>query len=207
MSSERVVHVVEDDIGFRRSLVRLLGAAGFTLATYESASGFLKVAPELSVGCVLLDIRMPEMDGLEIQARLNELGFPLPIIMMTGHADVQTVVRAIKAGAWDVIEKPFDNDRFFNAVERALALSGQASRDREAAEALDKVTALAAHERKVLDGLVAGRSNQVIAHELGINERAVEIHRVRLIESLGTRITIEAVRLAAMATLATDKRP
>jgi two-component system response regulator FixJ len=207
MSGERIVHVVEDDAGFRRSLVRLLGAAGFTVTTYESAPGFLETAPRLSAGCVLLDIRMPEMDGFELQARLNDLGFPLPIIMMTGHGDVQTLVRAIKAGAWDVVEKPFDDEGFFAAIERALALSGRASREREAGEALNKVAALSPHERKVLDGLMAGKPNKVIAQESSISERTVEVHRVRLIERLGIGSTAEAVRLAAMANLAIGNRP
>jgi len=206
MSCERIVHVVEDDAGFRRSLVRLLGAAGFTVTTYESAPGFLKTAPRLSAGCVLLDIRMPGMDGFELQARLSDLGFPLPIIMMTGHGDVQTVVRAIKAGAWDVFEKPFDDERLLAAIEQALELSGRVSREREAAEGLEKVAALSPCERKVLDGLMAGKSNKVIAQECSISELTLELHRMRLIERLGAGSTDEAVRLAAMASLAIGNR-
>ena len=205
-SDQRVIHVVEDDAAIRRSLERLLGSAGFSPVLYESAVGFLGAAQGLSTGCVLLDIRMPDMDGLELQTRLNRLGFALPIIVMTGHGDVQIAVQAMKAGALDFIEKPFDDDRLLGAIEQALALSGRVSRDREMAEALDKAAALSPREREVLDGLVAGKPNKVIAYGLGISVRTVEVHRARMLERLGTRSTAEAIRLGVMATLAVDVR-
>ncbi len=204
MSDERVVHVVEDDAAVRRSLERLLGSAGLSSVLYESALGFLDAVPRLSTGCVLLDVRMPEMDGLELQAQLNRLDFLLPVIVMTGHGDVQTAGRAMKAGALDFIEKPFDDERLLAAIEHALALSGRVSRDRGAAEALDKIATLSPREREVLDGLVAGKPNKLIAYSLGIGTRTVEVHRARMLERLGTRSTAEAIRLAVMATLAAD---
>src|ERR1700737_1062254 len=129
METEHTVHVVDDDPAVRRSLEQLLESAGFRSVIYETAPGFLDAAPTLTAGCVLLDIRMPEMDGLELQARLNRLGFRPSVIVMTGHGDVQTAVRAMKAGAVDFIEKPFDDERLIAAIEAALAGSGQVSRD------------------------------------------------------------------------------
>lgn len=163
--------------------------------------------PGLSAGCVLLDIRMPEMDGLELQAQLNLLGVPLPVIVMTGHGDVQTAVRAMKAGAPDFIEKPFDDERLIAAIDQALARSGRVSREWEAAEALAKIGALRPREREVLNGLVAGKPSKVIAFGLGISVRNVEVHRARMLERLGTRSTAEAIRLAVMASLAPDGPP
>ncbi|HXA35088.1 MAG TPA: response regulator, partial [Steroidobacteraceae bacterium] len=172
---------------------------------YETAPGFLDSAPTLTAGCVLLDIRMPEMDGLELQARLNRLGFRLSVIVMTGHGDVPTAVRAMKAGAVDFIEKPFDDERLIAAIEAALAGSGLVSRDREAAEAAERI-ALSRREREVLDALVAGRQSKVIAHDLGLSVRTVEVHRARMMERLGTSRFAEAVRLAVLAGLAPGNR-
>jgi two-component system, LuxR family, response regulator FixJ len=207
MNDERIVYVVEDDAAVRRSLERLLGSAGFSSILYETARDFLDAAPGLSAGCVLLDIRMPEMDGLELQTQLNSLGFLLPIIVMTGHGDVQTAVRAMKAGAHDFIEKPFDDERLLSAIDQALALVGGVSREREAAEARDKTATLSPREREVLEGLVRGKPNKVIAYDLGISVRTVEVHRARMLERLGTRSTAEAIRLAVMASLAVHGRP
>jgi two-component system, LuxR family, response regulator FixJ len=207
MNDERIVYVVEDDAAVRRSLERLLGSAGFSSVLYENARDFLDAAPGLSAGCVLLDIRMPEMDGLELQSRLNSLGFLLPVIVMTGHGDVQTAVRAMKAGAHDFIEKPFDDERLLSAIDQALALAGRGSRKREAAEARDKTATLSPREREVLEGLVGGKPNKVIAYDLGISVRTVEVHRAHMLERLGTRSTAEAIRLAVMATLAVHGRP
>ncbi len=180
MRNGGIVHIVEDDVAVRRSLEALLGAADFSSVSYESAFSFLDAAPRLLVGCVLLDIRMPEMDGLELQARLNSLGFPLPIVMMTGHGDVQTAMRAMQAGAHDVIEKPFDDERLLAAIDHTLALSARLAREREAVEAVSKIAALSPREREVLDGLMAGKPSKVIAYDLGISVRTVEVHRARM---------------------------
>jgi two-component system, LuxR family, response regulator FixJ len=201
MTAERTVHVVDDDAAVRRSLERLLDAAGFRAVSYETPMAFLASAPGLSSGCVLLDVRMPGMDGLTLQARLAKLDNHLPVVVMTGQGDVQTAVRAMKAGAVDFIEKPYDDEVLVKAIELALSLPRQSDRNREAAEAAQRVAALSPRERQVLDALVAGRPNKVIAYDLGISARTVEVHRTRMMERLGVRQLAEAIRLAVMARL------
>jgi two-component system response regulator FixJ len=201
MTAERTVHVVDDDAAVRRSLERLLDAAGFRAVSYETPMAFLASAPGLSSGCVLLDVRMPGMDGLTLQARLAKLDNHLPVVVMTGQGDVQTAVRAMKAGAVDFIEKPYDDEVLVTAIELALSLPRQSDRNREAAEAALRVAALSPRERQVLDALVAGRPNKVIAYDLGISARTVEVHRARMMERLGIRQLAEAIRLAVMARL------
>jgi len=205
MTTERTVHIVDDDADVLRSLERLLLAAGFTPVLYKSAFAVMDAASGLSAGCLLLDVRMAGMDGPELQARLNDRGIVLPVIVMTGQGDVPTAVRAMKAGAVDFIEKPFDDERLLAAIESALAGIGRTERDREAAQAAQRVAGLSRRKRQVLDGLVAGRPNKVIAYDLGISVRTVEVHRARMLERLGTRHTAEAIRLAVMATLVAPK--
>jgi two-component system response regulator FixJ len=159
---------------------------------------FLAVAPGLSSGCVLLDVRMPGMDGLTLLAKLDN---HLPVVVMTGQGDVQTAVRAMKAGAVDFIEKPYEDEVLIKAIELALLLPRQSDRNREASEAAQRVAALSPRERQVLDALVAGRPNKVIAYDLGISARTVEVHRARMMERLGVRQLAEAIRLAVMARL------
>jgi two-component system, LuxR family, response regulator FixJ len=202
MPTERIVHVVDDDADVRRSLERLLLSAGFTPVLYESGFAVLDAASGLSAGCVLLDLRMPGVDGLALQAKLNDLGIRLPVILMTGQGDVPTAVRAMKAGAVDFIEKPFDDERLLTSIELAVAGERGGGRDREALEAAQRIVLLSPRERQVLDGLVAGHPNKVIAHDLGISVRTVEVHRARMLQRLGTRRAAEAIRLAVMATLA-----
>jgi two-component system response regulator FixJ len=160
METEPTIHIVEDDGAVRRSLECLLHAAGFKSMAYKTALSFLDAAPEVSAGCVLLDVRMPEMDGLELQARLNRLGCPLPVIVMTGGGEVEDAVRAMKAGAVDFIEKPFDDERLFGAIEEALTMSGRSTRNRETAEAAERIGTLSRRERQVLDALSAGRPSR-----------------------------------------------
>jgi two-component system response regulator FixJ len=199
---EGTIHIVDDDAAVRRSLVRLLDAADFQSVSYESPIEFLEAAPGLSGGCVLLDIKMPGMDGLQVQARLAELGSTLPVIMVTGQGDVQTAVRAMKAGAVDFIEKPYDEDMLLRAVGSALARPSLTDREREAADAATRIAALSPREREVLEALVAGHPNKVIAFDLGISVRTVEVHRARMMERLGVRQLAEAIRLAVTARLA-----
>lgn len=204
---DRTVHVVDDDPAVRRSLERLLDAAGFHVVSYQSPAAFLNAASGLSAGCVLLDIRMPGVDGLEVQARLNRLRVNLPVIVMTGHGDVPSAVRAMKAGAVDFLEKPFDDETLLNAIGGAFA---KASRliggDREAVRAAQRIATLSPREREVLDALLAGRQNKVIAFDLNISVRTVEVHRARMMERLGTKQFADAIRLAVMATLAPRNR-
>lgn len=202
MPTERIVHVVDDDADVRRSLERLLLSAGFTPLLYDGGLAVLDAVSGLSAGCVLVDVWMPGMDGLELQAKLNDLEIRLPVIVMTGHGDVPTAVRAMKIGAVDFIEKPFDGERLLASIELALAEAPRPDREREALEAAQRIALLSPRERQVLDGLVAGQPNKVIAHDLGISVRTVEVHRARMLQRLGTRQTAEAIRLAVMATLA-----
>jgi two-component system, LuxR family, response regulator FixJ len=206
METERAVHVVDDHAGVRRSLETLLRSAGFGCISYESALAFLESMQEPSAGCVLVDVRMPEMDGFELQARLNRIGCGLPIILMTAQGDVELAVRAMKAGAVDFIEKPFDDERLIAAIDAAHSGSGRRAADREVAEAAERIASLSPRERQVLDGLLAGRQSKVIAYDLGISLRTVEAHRARLMERLGTRRLAEAIRLAVLAGLAPDRR-
>jgi two-component system, LuxR family, response regulator FixJ len=206
MSADRTVHVVDDDDAVRRSLERLLDAAGFRVVSYDSSMAFLEAARRLSAGCVLLDIQMPGVDGLEVQARLNRLGVTLPVIVMTAHGDVARAVQAMKAGAVDFLEKPFDDETLLNGIEAALARAKRRVGDRETVEAGQRIATLSPREREVLDGLMAGRPNKVIAFDLGISVRTVEVHRARMMERLGTRQLADAVRLAVLAKLAPPRR-
>lgn len=197
------VHIVDDEPAVRRSLARLLQSAGFGTAHYQSGSAFLAAARAgLSTGCLLLDVRMPGMDGLEVQSRLNELRSSLPVIVMTGHGDVQTAVRAMKGGAADFIEKPVIADVLFRAIEEAQSGGRRRARQREAAQAAERIDTLSPRERQVLEALAAGHSNKMIAYDLNLSVRTVEVHRARMLERLGTHSLAEAVRLMVMATLA-----
>jgi two-component system response regulator FixJ len=193
------VHVVDDDAAVRDSLRFLLQASGFSVCTHASAEAFLAVAADVA-GCVLTDVRMPEMDGLEMQRRLNERGVRLPVIMMTGQADVPVAVRAMKAGAVDFLEKPVDDALLVDAVGRALA-AGRRSREAAsaAAAAARLLGDLTPREREVLDLLVAGLPNKAIALELGASPRTIEVHRARILEKLAVRSLPELVRLVLAA--------
>jgi two-component system response regulator FixJ len=191
-----LVHVIDDDEAVRDSLGVLLESAGFAIQTYDSAAAFLDVAITLAAGCVLTDVRMPELDGLALQRRLNELGVRLPVIVMTGHGDVPIAVEALKAGAVDFLEKPFDDSHLFNAVQSALAASQRNSE--QAASVADisaRLASLTPREREVLDGLVAGNPNKTIAYDLGTSPRTVEVHRARVMEKMSARSLPELVRM------------
>jgi two-component system response regulator FixJ len=207
MPDERTVHVVDDDPAFLRSMEALLDSAGFATRIYDSAPAVLNAASQLSGGCMLLDVQMPGMNGLELQASLHELGVRLPVIVMTGQGDVATAVHAMKAGAVDFIEKPFDDDLLLMAIETALAAAaGQASRERTIGDAAALIATLSPRERQVLGGIVAGRSTKMIAHHIGISPRTVEVHRAHMLERLGIRSIAEAIRLAVMAGLGSAVR-
>ena len=202
MLNERIVHVVDDDPAFRRSVEVLLESAGFVTRAYDSALAVLNATSQLSGGCMLLDIQMPGMNGFEVQARLNELDIRLPVIVMTGQGDVATAVRAMKAGAVDFVEKPFDDDLLLMTIETALATAaGRVSRERTIGDAAALIAMLSPRERQVLEGILGGRSTKMIAHDLGISARTVEIHRAHMLERLRTRSIAEAIRLAVMAGL------
>jgi two-component system, LuxR family, response regulator FixJ len=196
---ERTVHVVDDDAAVRRSLEWLLESAALHAVTYDTPSAFLDSAPNLVPGCLLIDIKMPSMDGLEVQALLRRRHVLLPVIVMTAHGDVQSAVRAMKAGAVDFIEKPYQDDVLLNAIEAALARVERAYLGSETADAARRIARLTRREREVLTALVMGHANKVIAYDLGISIRTVEVHRARMMERLGVRQFAEAVRLAVLA--------
>jgi two-component system, LuxR family, response regulator FixJ len=199
---ERIVYIVDDDAGVRRALERLLRAAGLTPVAFKTAFAFLDVSQTLPFGCLLLDVRMPGMDGLQLQARLNELGPFLPVVVMTGEGGVADAVRAMKAGAIDFIEKPFEDVSLLAAIEAALERGTAPDRDRASVVAARRLAQLSTREREVLDALVAGCPNKVIAADLGISIRTVEVHRARMLQRLGTPRLADAIRLAVIASLA-----
>jgi two-component system response regulator FixJ len=201
MAAERIVYIVDDDVAIRRSLERLLGAADFQAVSYATPAEFLAVAGHLPAGCVLMDLRMPEMNGLEVQAHLLQNKVELPVIMVTAQGDVQSAVRAMKAGAVDFIEKPYGDDALIAAIESALKLGAPQDRVDETAAATALVDTLSPRERQVLAALMAGHSNKIIAFDLGISVRTVEVHRARMMDRLGVRQLAEAVRLAVLARL------
>jgi two-component system response regulator FixJ len=202
MTSERVVHVVDDDAAIRRAMVRLLRSEGLTTVTYDSAQAVLNGASSLSFGCILLDLQMPGMDGLQLLARLSELGIELPVIVVTGHGDVATAVKAMKAGAVDFIEKPIDEVQLLAAIDAALKEKKSAARNRAVARAIEQMALLSPRERQVLEAIAIGRPNKLIAYDLGISVRTVEVHRAHMLDRLGVRYIGEAIRIAVMASLA-----
>lgn len=205
MPTERTIHVVDDDAAVRNSLERLLGSMGFATVIYATPDAFLLAAPHLSGGCVLLDVKMPGISGLEVQARLRTIGFVPPIIVITGQGDIQTAVLAMKAGAFDFLEKPYEDEVLLVAIEAALAASPD-DHIHQAVDSAQRIARLSPREREVLDALVAGAPNKVIAFDLGLSVRTVEVHRARMMERLGTRQLAEAIRLAVLATLAPAPR-
>lgn len=203
MTVERAVHVIDDDAAVRRSLDLLLGAAGFRVVCYGAVAPFLAIAPRLLPGCVLLDLRMADMDGLQLQARLLELEVRLPVVVMTGQGDVQSAVSAMKLGAVDFIEKPYSDHVLIGSVEAALARAGRPDSSGEAEHAAERIAQLSRRERQVLEALVAGHSNKVIAFDLGLSVRTVEVHRARMLARLGVRQFADAIRIAVLARMAT----
>ena len=154
---------------------------------------------------MIVDVSIPGMEGLELLARLSDLGVRLPVILMTVHGEVPTIVRAMKIGPINLIDKPLDDERLHACVELAMAEIVHAARDREALEAAQRIALLSPREHQVLDGLAAGQPNKMIAFHLGISVRTVEVHRARMLNRLGTRLTAEAIRLAVIA--ASRRRP
>jgi two-component system response regulator FixJ len=199
MVAERVIYIVDDDPAVRRSLERLLDAADFQTVSYATPQAFLDVALSLSVGCALVDLRMPGMNGLEVQEQLYLMKAELPIILMTGQGDVQSAVRAMKAGAADFIEKPYSDDALITAIKSALKGSMRKDRTDDIAAAAAQIDTLSLRERQVLEALVAGHPPKIIAFDLGISVRTVEVHRARMMHRLGVRQFAEAVRLSVIA--------
>jgi len=200
MPGDRLIYLVDDDEAVRDSLSLLLETTGFTVRCFASAREFLAVASSLRPGVVISDIQMPEMDGLQLQQRLNELGCSFPLVIMTGHADVPLAVQAIKAGALDLIEKPFAADAILNVAAAALDLLA-ARNDGEplTTAAAARLALLTPREREVLESLLAGLPNKSIAYDLAISPRTVEIHRARVMDKMGARSVSELVQLSLAA--------
>ena len=200
MAEAPLVHVVDDDASVRDSLMVLLESAGYAVRAYDSAVAFLQAASDRTAGCVLTDVQMPELNGLELQRRMSEQGIRLPVIVMTGHGDVPIAVEAMKAGAADFLEKPFDDEQLLTAVSGAVAINRRV-RDEAAAVAdtMRRLATLTPREREVLDHLVAGQPNKTIAYDLGSSPRTVEVHRARVMEKMGARSLPELVRMTIAA--------
>lgn len=201
MTEARLVHLVDDDEAIRRSASFVLRTGGFAVKTYASGVELLGAGP-LADGCVLIDVRMPGMDGLEVQQALKARGTLLPVIVMTGHGDIAVAVQAMKAGAVDFIEKPFEKAVLVAALEEGfarLAAAGRVSGRRDEAAARLKV--LTPREIEVLEGLVRGHPNKTIAYDLGISTRTAEVHRANVMTKLGVASLSEALRIAFAAGL------
>lgn len=200
MSSNAVVHLIDDDEDVRRALAFLLGTTGLAVRVYESASAFLDHAGTSLTGCVVTDVRMPGIDGLELLRRLNASGVTLPVVIMTGHADVPLAVEAMKLGAVDFIEKPFPDDILLGAIEVALARSGKAGRDSaETEQVRSRLQSLTPRETEVLKGLLTGHPNKTIAYDLGLSPRTVEVHRANVMTKMGASSLPDLVRMTLMA--------
>ena len=190
-----VVHVIDDNDGVRDALTLLLTEAGFTVRSYRTGTDFLAAMPTIAPGCVVTDIRMPGIDGLELQQKLQELKSTLPIIFITGHGDVPMAVQALRAGALDFIEKPFNESALVEAVRSAIRIGGQGHDFGVAEGEIQlRINSLTPREREVLDCLVLGRPNKITAFELGISVRTVEVHRARIMQKMEARSLSELIR-------------
>jgi len=200
MPSEGLVHVIDDDEAMRDSLSFLLGSARLAVRLYDSAVLFLAALAEVKSGCIITDVRMPQMSGVDLLKRLNDIKMGLPVIVITGHGDVQLAVEAMKAGAVDFFEKPFDDEALLAAVRSALASTQQADRHKaETGEVHERLTRLTNRERDVLQGLVAGKPNKIIAFDLGISPRTVEIYRANVMTKMKAGSLSDLVRMALVS--------
>jgi two-component system response regulator FixJ len=192
-----IVYVIDDDEAVRESLTFLLRTAKIAVQSFASAVAFLEELPDTRAGCVITDVRMPGLTGIDLLRRLEELKVGVPVIVVTGHGDIPLAVEAMKVGAIDFLEKPFDDEVLLASVRSALKRQGgQTKRHTERAEIENKVAALSNRERDVLDGLVAGRANKQIAYDLGISPRTVEIYRANLMNKMQAGSLSELVRMA-----------
>lgn len=206
MADRKLIHIVDDEEAIRKSASFLLRTAGYAVETWASGTMFLADVKHAEHGCVLLDIRMPEMDGLDVQRTLAERGVTMPVVIMTGHGDVGIAVRAMKAGAVDFLEKPFERATLLYAIETAFARIAEAgSAIGRAKEAEVRLAALTPRERDVLNGLARGLPNKTIAYDLGISARTVEVHRANLMTKLEVRSLSDALRIAFAAGIATEE--
>ena len=200
MPDKQTVHIVDDDNAARQSLEFLLKSHKLTVEAHESALAFLATLPNISSGCVITDVRMPGMSGIELLKRLKGMVHLVPVILITGHGDVPLAVEAMKHGATDFLEKPFDDELLLGTVRSALDRLGKdGKREAERAEIFDKLATLSTRERQVLEGLVAGNANKVIAFDLTISPRTVEIYRANVMTKMAAASLSDLVRKALIA--------
>lgn len=206
MSQDRLIHIIDDEDAVRRSAAFMLRTSGYSVQSWPSGVAFLKQSRVVEAGCILLDVRMPEMDGLEVQRALQERGIAMPVIILTGHGDVGIAVRAMKQGAVDFIEKPFEKEVLLTAIEAAFErLDAKSDASSRADEAALIMGALSPREREVLEGLAQGLPNKTIAYDLGISARTVEVHRANVMTKLGAKSLSDALRIAFAGGLGVPK--
>jgi two-component system response regulator FixJ len=205
MTEDAFVYVIDDDGAMRDSLAFLLDSAGFSVAAYESASSFLEALPRIESGCVVTDVRMPGIDGIELLKRVKQEKPALCVIVITGHGEIPLAVQAMKLGAMDFLEKPFEDERLIEAVRGALAsIADRAKAEAATAQIASRVAVLSPRERQVLEGLVAGQSNKTMARDLQISPRTVEVYRDNVMTKLQVANLSELVRLAMRAGVLKD---
>jgi two-component system response regulator FixJ len=205
-AAQPVVHIVDDDEGLRESLAFLLRSANLGVRSFESAKAFLGELPHAMPGCVITDVRMPDMSGIELLRRLKELKIGVPVIVITGHGDIALAVEAMKMGAADFFEKPFDDDLLVASVRAALQQrEDQTKRGAERAEIEHRISTLSPREKDVLAGLIEGRANKQIAFDLGISPRTVEIYRANLMNKMQADSLSDLVRMALIAEMLSSK--
>ena len=206
MSSMPKVYVIDDDAAMRDSLNFLLDAANFEVALFESATNFLEVLPRLDFGCVISDIRMPGIDGIELLRRMKLLDSRFPIVIITGHGDVPLAVEAMKLGAVDFLEKPFEDDRLIGMIEAAIRQREPAAKDEAATRDIAaRIDSLSPRERQVMEGLITGLSNKMIARNYDISPRTIEVYRANVMTKMQAGSLSELVRLAMRAGMLKDK--
>jgi len=199
MSAEDIVHVIDDDEAVRDSLAFLLRSAKVQVRTYDSAVAFLEASADMKTGCVITDVRMPGIDGIELLRRLQQRDVKVSVIVVTGHGDVPLAVEAMRIGAVDFLEKPFDDDTLLASVRAAL--SGQERNIQQGAQRAaiqERLAALSNRERQVLEGLITGYPNKTIAYDLGISPRTVEIYRANVMTKMQAGSLSELVRMAIL---------
>ncbi|HXX26262.1 MAG TPA: response regulator FixJ [Pseudolabrys sp.] len=206
MQPDTMIYVVDDDEAARQSLEFLLKTAGMKVRSFDGAKPFLAALPEIRSGCVITDVRMPDITGIDLLRKVKESGVDIPVIVITGHGDIALAVEAMKIGAVDFFEKPFDDDALIASVKNSLSrTAGSAQRNAELSQINDKLAALSNRERQVLEGLVAGKANKVIAFDLGISPRTVEIYRANLMTKMAANSLSELVRMAMTAGILESK--
>lgn len=197
MSGHGLIHVIDDDDAVRESIEFLLDTSGFSVRTYSSAADFLSTGAETGPSCLLTDVRMPDMSGIELLKKLKSDGVLTPVIIMTGHGDIPLAVEAMRLGAFDFLEKPFDDERLISSVNAALKVGTELeNRIREQSEIRDLIESLTSREKDVMNGLVQGKPNKIIAYELGISPRTVEVYRANVMQKLKANSLSDIVKMA-----------